>query len=79
MFGERAPSTENSAKISSVMLKAFLRPMRSATVPQATAPTAMPMRFAVATRPFWPAVRPNSVPTSGVRNPLRATSQASNM
>ena len=39
----------------------------------------MPIRLAVATNPRAVADNPNSVPTSGVRNPFRATSQASSM
>ena len=54
--GEKAPSTVKSEKISSVAVKAFLRPIVSAMVPQTNAPRAMPIRLAVPIQPASPGV-----------------------
>ncbi|AIA01967.1 hypothetical protein DC74_1451 [Streptomyces noursei] len=75
--GAKAPSTENDAKINRVTLKARFRPSRSATAPQATAPTAIPTRLAVATSPRSAGARWKCSPSSGIRKPLRAMSYAS--
>ena len=43
----KTPASVNTENTSRVMANAERRPMRSATVPQKNAPTAMPMRLAV--------------------------------
>ncbi len=77
--GEKAPSTVKSEKISSVAVKAFLRPMVSAMVPQTKAPRAMPIRFAAPIQAASPGLRDQCLDSSGIRMPLSVTSQASNM
>ncbi len=77
--GEKAPSTVKREKISSVAVKAFLRPMVSAMVPHTKAPRAMPMRFDVPTHATSPGDSAQCVDSSGIRIPLSVTSQASNI
>ena len=77
--GENAPAIVKIEKTRRVRVKAFFRPMTSAMPPQMKAPKAMPMRLAVAIHAAWPTLRSQWSLSSGMRNPLSATSQASNM
>src|SRR6478735_9610563 len=77
--GEKAPRTVKIEKISKVAVKAFLRPMVSAMVPQTKAPRAMPIRFDVPIHAASPELSDQCLDSSGMRMPLSVTSQASNM
>ena len=76
-LGANAAASPKTANTATVRTNPRRRPIRSAMGPQNHAPSSMPTKPAVASRPPVMASRPNSARIDGRANPTRSTSAAS--